>query len=281
MIRTTHPRVELDVAQRSALGDTHTMKRLQDKAILITGASAGLGAAVAKLAAREGARVALAARRRDKGEAVLAQITAAGGEGIFLEADVTKRADVESMVAKTVARFGRLDCAVNNAGVTGAVRTPLAEISEEDWDTALDTNLKAVWMCMKYEIPAMLAHGRGAIVDLSSIYGLKPSDVGHAPYSASKHGVIGLTRSAAVDYGAQGIRVNAVCPGFSHSEMVDPVAENAPEFMASVLNRHSTMNRLGESDEIAEAIVWLCSDASSFVNGASLAVDGGETTRLY
>jgi NAD(P)-dependent dehydrogenase (short-subunit alcohol dehydrogenase family) len=134
---------------------------------------------------------------------------------------------------------------------------------------------------MKYEILAMLTQGQGAIVNISSIYGFKPSDIGGAPYSASKFALIGLSKSAAIDYAQQGIRVNVVSPGFTHSEMVDPYVEAAPDLMKAVVSRHSAMNRLGEAAEVAEAIAWLCSDAARFVNGAVLPVDGGDTTRLY
>lgn len=257
------------------------MTRFADKVVIITGGSSGLGAATAVLMASEGAKVVIAARRRDKSEVVLRQIEAAGGEGVFLPTDVTRTDEVEAMVAQTLSRYGRLDVAVNNSGVTGPTMTPLADVSEEAWDEVIATNLKAVWMCMKHEIPAMLAAGRGAIVNVSSVYGFEGSDLGHVGYSASKHGVIGLTKTAAIDYGDKGIRVNAVCPGFAHSEMVDPYVEAAPALMKATIARHSAMNRLADSAEIAEAIAWLCSDAASFVNGAQLAVDGGPTTRLY
>ncbi len=257
------------------------MKRLQDKVVLVTGASSGLGAATAVLMAAEGAKVAVAARRADRGEALVAQIEAAGGEGLFVQTDVTRTGDVEAMVAATAARFGRLDGAVNNAGITGPVMKLMAEITEDEWDTTLDCNLKAVFMCMKFEIPAMLAGGGGAIVNMSSMYGLKPSDLSHAPYCASKYGVVGLSQTAAIDYADQGIRVNAVCPAFIHSEMVDPYVENAPDLMRAVIARHSAMNRLGEADEVAQAICWLISDAAGFISGAALPIGGGETTRIY
>ncbi len=257
------------------------MKTFDGKVVIVTGGTSGIGAATALQFAREGASVVIAARRGDKGEAVVRQIEALGGTGVFVQTDVTRRADIEAMVEATLARFGRLDCAVNNSGIVGRVAVPVAEIEEENWDRVMNTNLKAVWMCMKYEIPAMLKHGKGAIVNVSSVYGYKPSDIGHAPYCVSKFGVIGLTKSAALDYAQQGIRVNAVSPGFAHSEMVDPAVDASPELMKALVQRHSAMNRLGEADEVAEAIVWLCSDAARFVNGAVLAVDGGETSRLY
>lgn len=257
------------------------MKRMQDKVVIVTGASSGLGAATARQLGSEGAKVVLAARRRDKGEEVLRDIKAAGGEGLFVQTDVNNTADVKALVAAAVERFGGLDGAFNNAGVTGPTLTPLADIDEAGWDEALNTNLRAVFVCMKYQIPALLARGGGAIVNMSSMYGLKPSDLGHAPYCASKFGVIGLSKTAAVDYGDKGIRVNAICPGFTHSEMVDPYVEAAPELMARTIGRHSAMNRLGESDEVAQAAVWLLSGQASFVNGDALLIGGGDTTRLY
>ena len=257
------------------------MKSLEGKVVVVTGASSGLGEAAALRFSEAGAKVVVAARREDKGQMVVGKIAALGAEGLFIKTDVTKRADIEALVDGTVAKFGRLDCAVNNAGITGPVMVPVAEIEEEGWDELMNTNLKAVWMCMKFEILAMLKHGRGSIVNISSIYGFKPADVGNAPYCTSKYGVIGLSKSAAVDYAQQGIRVNVVSPGFTHSEMVDPYVDAEPELMKAIVSRHSAMNRLGEAAEIAEAITWLCSDEARFVNGAVLPVDGGNTTRLY
>lgn len=257
------------------------MKSFDGKVVMITGASSGLGEAAALKFAREGAKVVVAARREDKGQAVVRQIEALGSEGLFIKTDVTRRKDVAALIDGAVARFGKLDCAVNNAGIVGPVMVPLAEIEEDGWDDVMNTNLKAVWMCMKYEILAMLKQGRGAIVNISSIYGFKPSDVGHAPYCVSKFGVIGLSRSGAIDYAQRGIRINVVSPGFTHSEMVDPHVEAAPDLMKGLVSRHSALNRLGHAHETAETIAWLCSDAASFVNGAVLPVDGGETSRLY
>lgn len=257
------------------------MKTFEGRVVIVTGGSSGLGAAAALQFAREGAKVVIAARRSDKSAGVVRQIETLGSEGLFIQTDVTKRADIEALVEGTLARFGRLDCAVNNAGIVGPVTMPVADITEEGWDAVMNINLKGVWMCMKYEIPAMLKQGKGAIVNISSIYGFKPSDVGHAPYCASKFGVIGLSKTAAVDYGQQGIRVNVVSPGFTHSEMVDPLAKNNAELTRALVSRYSAQNRLGDAEETAEAITWLCSDAARFVSGAVLAVDGGDTTRLY
>jgi NAD(P)-dependent dehydrogenase (short-subunit alcohol dehydrogenase family) len=257
------------------------MKTLSGKVALVTGASSGLGAATALKFAEYGARLVLAARREDKGNAVLERVRQSGAEGIFVPTDVTQKQDLEALIAACIETYGRLDCAVNNAGISGPVMIPTAEIADDDWDAVINTNLRAVWQCMKFEIPAMLQNGGGSIVNVSSIYGYKPSDVGHAAYCTSKFGVIGLSKTAAVDYGQQGIRVNVVAPGYTHSEMVDPAAAEMPEAVATVVSRYSAMNRLGNSEETGEAITWLCSDHASFVNGAVLAADGGDTSRIY
>ena len=248
---------------------------------LVTGASSGLGEATALEFASQGAGVVLAARRAERCQALAARIVDAGGQAHAVPADVARAADVAAMVRATLDRFGRLDCAVNNAGIAGPMRTPVADVDEAQWDAVMGVNLKGVWLCMKHEIPAMLASGGGAIVNVASIYGLKPSDVGHAPYAASKHGVIGLTRSAATDYGRQQLRINAVAPGFTRSEMVDLERPGAEEHYGRMVARHCAMQRLGEAEEAARAIVWLCSPAASYVNGAVLSVDGGSATRMY
>lgn len=257
------------------------MKAFEGRVVIVTGASSGLGEAAALNFARQGAKVVIAARRVDKSENVVREIEALRGEALFLKTDVTRSADIRALVDGTVAKFGKLDCAVNNAGITGPEMVPIADIEEEAWDQLMDTNLKAVWMCMKYEIPAMLTQGKGAIVNISSIYGLKPGDIGNAPYCTSKFAVIGLSKTAAIDYARQGIRVNIVAPALTHSEMVTPYLESERELIAKMLSRHSAREQVCEAAETAEAITWLCSDAASFVNGAVLAVDGGETSRLY
>ncbi|TYT25730.1 glucose 1-dehydrogenase [Luteimonas viscosa] len=251
------------------------------KVVLVTGASSGLGEAAALEFARLGAAVVLAARRTDRCEALALRIMAAGGQALAVPTDVARATDVEAMVASGLERFGRLDCAVNNAGIAGPMRTPVADVTEDQWDEVMNVNLSGVWRCMKHEIPAMLASGGGAIVNVASIYGLEPSDVGHATYAASKHGVIGLTRSAATDYGRMQLRVNAVAPGFTRSEMVDPGRPGAAEHYGRMVARHCAMQRLGEAEEAARAIVWLCSPDASYVNGAVLRVDGGSATRMY
>lgn len=257
------------------------MTTFAGKVALVTGASSGLGEATAWHFAQEGAKVVVAARRVDQGMRVVERIEAAGGEAFFVQADVSRAGNVERMVAVAFDRFGRLDCAVNNAGIAGPRFTPIADVTEAQWDEVMGVNLKGVWLCMKHEIPALLASGGGAIVNVASIYGLKPSDIGHASYATSKFGVVGLTQSAASDYGQMGLRINAIAPGFTRSEMVDPDRPGAAERYRALTARHCGMNRLGRAEEPAAAIVWLCSEAASYVNGTVLAVDGGGATRMY
>ena len=251
------------------------------KVILITGATSGLGATAAISLASKGAKVAITGRREEQGQAVVARMAAAGGEGLFIKADVTVRAEVEAMVAKTVERFGRLDGAVNNAGITGGMFKPVGEFTDEDWTGAIDTNLTGVFMSMRAQIPALLASGGGSIVNISSMYGTIGGDIGNCGYVASKWGLIGLTKTAAIDYARQGIRVNAVCPGYCHSEMVDPYAEAEPALFEKLLERYTATGKLGESHVVGDAIDWLLSDQSSFVSGAAIPVQGGEHSRLY
>jgi NAD(P)-dependent dehydrogenase (short-subunit alcohol dehydrogenase family) len=250
-------------------------QRFAGKVVIVTGASSGIGKVSALEFAKEGAKVVIAARRREQSEQVVREIHDLGGEAIFVPTDTSKTEDIQAMVARTIETFGRLDCAFNNAGMVGEVFRPTHEHTEESWDAVMNLNLKGVWLCMKYQIPEMLKSGGGAIVNNSSVYGLAGSTVGHAPYSASKHGLIGLTKSAAFDYAKQGIRVNAVCPGYTHSEMVDPVLDAAPDFVAKLLENDVPMGRIAETIEVARAVLWLCSDEASFVTGHALAPDGG------
>ena len=257
------------------------MSDFHGKVILITGATSGLGATAAISLASQGAKVAITGRREEQGAAVLAQMQTAGGEGLFIKADVTIRADVEAMVARTVDRFARLNGAVNNAGITGGMFKPVADFTDEDWGSVIDTNLTGVFMSMRAQIPALLASGGGSIVNISSAYGLNGGDIGNCGYVSSKWGVIGLTKTAAIDYARQGIRVNAVCPGYCHSEMVDPYAEAEPALFEKLLERYTATGKLGESHVVGDAIEWLLSDKSSFVSGAAIPVQGGQHSRLY
>ena len=248
--------------------------RFEDKVVIVTGATSGIGKVSALAFAREEAKVVIAARRIAEGEQTVNEIKAAGGEAIFIQTDVAKAQDIINMVAKTIETYGKLDCAFNNAGIGGDALMPTADHTEENWDTVMNVNLKGVWLCMKYQIPAMLKNWRGAIVNNSSIYGLAASTVGHVPYAVSKHGVIGLTKTAAFEYAKQGIRVNALCPGYTHTELVDAALEAISTLFDKIIV-DVPMGRIAETEEIANAVLWLCSDEASFVTGQALAPDGG------
>jgi NAD(P)-dependent dehydrogenase (short-subunit alcohol dehydrogenase family) len=248
------------------------MGNLDGKVALVTGAGSGIGRFTALAFAREGARVVVSDIVVEGGEETVKQIKEVGGEAFFIRTDVSKAADVEAMVNKAVETYGRLDCAANNAGINGPIVTT-TDCTEEDWDRVVGIDLKGVWLCMKYEIPQMLKHGSGAIVNTSSMAGIVGFPA-QPPYVASKHGVLGITKTTALEYGTQGIRVNAVCPGVVHTSMVDSLLDSIPDVIDS-LNKLAPIGRIGQPEEIAEAIVWLCSDAASFVTGHALAVDGG------
>lgn len=247
--------------------------RLEGKVALVTGAASGIGRATALAFAREGAKVVLADVAVEGGGEVACLIQEAGGEAIFVRCDVSRAAEVDSMIQKAVETYGRLDCAFNNAGIEGEV-APLAECTEENWDRVIDVNLKGVWLCMKYEIRQMLEQGGGSVVNMSSVSGLA-GDPDHPAYGASKHGVSGLTKAAAVAYARRGIRVNAVCPGAIRTPMIERALEAQPELSWESLADGHPMGRIGEPEEVAEAVVWLCSDGASFVTGHLLPLDGG------
>ena len=250
------------------------MALLKDKVALITGGGSGIGRATALIFAREGARLILADLNRKGVEETAAMAERAGAKAIGLECDVLQPAAVENLVAQAVKHFGRLDCAFNNAGVAGdQART--ADSTEECWDFVVGIDLKSVWLCMKYEIAQMLKQKSGAIVNTASIAGLGANPLGIA-YSAAKHGVVGLTRTAAVEYAKIPIRVNAVCPGVTETPMVEQGISKRPQ-MRAVFQKIHPMGRLGRPEEIGEAVAWLCSDAASFVTGIPLPVDGGFT----
>jgi len=245
------------------------------KIALVTGGNSGIGKAAAIRFAQEGAKVVIAARRVDEGEQVAQEIRDSGGNAIFLQTDVSQASQVEAMVNKTVETYGRLDCAFNNAGTLSALG-PTHEVDEQSWRNVLDVNLTGVWLCMKYEIRQMLEQESGAIVNDSAGGGLVGS-ANAAAYVASKHGIIGLTKSAAIEYASRGIRVNAVCPGSVDTPMTEDFY-NDPSRVSRIIANHP-IGRGGTSEEIAAAAVWLCSDDASFVTGIAMPVDGGFVAR--
>lgn len=248
--------------------------RLDGKVALVTGAASGIGEGAAHVMARAGAAVVVADRDAGRGRAVVSALAAGGAQASFVEVDVSDRASVAAMMAATLDRFGRLDCAFNNAGVADGARSLLTS-SQENWDRVMTINLEGVWLCMQAELDHMLAHGGGAIVNNASRSGLRgiPSD---AIYGAAKHGVIGLTKAAAVEFADRGIRVNAICPG-----LID-TALTRGRFGADLAARAvgaNPMGRAATSEEVGHAVLWLCSEASSFVTGIALPIDGGSTAR--
>lgn len=246
-----------------------------DKVALVTGAASGIGRACARQFAGGGASVIVSDVAAEGGEETVRLIKEAGGKAAFIKADVSDTREVEALISGTVETFGRLDCAVNNAGIEGLL-APTADYPEETWNRVLAINLTAAFLCMKHEIPRMLEDGSGAIVNMASILGLV--GFANAPaYTAAKHGLVGLTKVAALEYAALGIRVNALCPGFIETPMVMERGVEAglhPEAYQQIAELHP-VGRLGKSEEIAEAAVWLCSDAASFVTGHAMTADGG------
>ena len=246
--------------------------RLAGKVALVTGGGSGIGQATALIFAREGAKVVVADITVDGGEETVRQIQAAGGDATFVKTDVSQAAEVEALVNKTVETYGQLDCAFNNAGIEGAAK-PTTECTEEEFDRTIAVNVTGVWLCMKYEIQHMLSHGGGSIVNTASAAGL--IGIPSAPdYTASKHAVVGLTKTAALEYAKSGIRVNAVCPGAVQTPMIARSAQAIPGF-DEIAVAMEPVGRFGQSSEIGEAVVWLCSDAASFVTGIPMSVDGG------
>jgi len=252
------------------------VEHFENKIALVTGAGSGIGRASALAFAKRGAKVVVSDVAIEGGEETVKMIKGNGGDAIFVKTDVSKASEVEAMVNKTIETYGRLDFAHNNAGIPSYLH-PAAEFSEAEWDSMMNINLKGVWLCMKYEIAQMLKQGKGAIVNTASNLGI----VGlysRADYVASKHGVIGLTKAAALDYAQDGIRINALCPGTTFTPLLERVIASRPEAEAEVVSS-IPLGRMGAPEELAEVAVWLCSDAASFVTGHPMVADGGMTTK--
>jgi NAD(P)-dependent dehydrogenase (short-subunit alcohol dehydrogenase family) len=251
------------------------------KVALVTGGNAGIGKATALAFAEQGAKVAVAARNLERCQETVREIKDHGGEAIAIQADISSAADVERMVQTVVDTYGGLDCAFNNAGTLGQMR-PLVELTEADFDEVISVNLKGTWLCMKYEIQQMLKQGAGCVVNNSSISGVLATPDGSF-YNASKHGILGLTKCAAVEYVKSGIRVNAVCPGSFPTNMLNHfighTTNNEQEFKDRERRflRSIPAGRFGTLQEVADVVLWLCSDASKFVIGQAVVVDGGTT----
>ena len=248
---------------------------VEGKVALVTGAARGIGRATARLFAREGARVVLA-DLLEEGEDVAGEIRREGGEAVFVRTDVTRESEVEALVAGAVERFGRLDCAHNNAGITGGMAA-VQDLALEDFERTLRVNLLGVFLCLKHELRVMQRQGGGAVVNTSSGSGVIATP-GLAPYCASKHAVLGLTKTAALENARTGVRVNAILPGSIDTPMLRAAMESAPG-MERMIRSSLPSGRLGTPEEVAEAVVWLCSDRASLVSGASLLVDGATVNR--
>ena len=253
---------------------TNTNGEFTGKVAFVTGAGSGIGRATALAFGRQDASVVVADRSEESNQETARMIEELGARSLAVKCDVTRAEDVKVALDKAVEAFGRLDFAFNNAGSEQAI-TATADLTEEEWDRIIDINLRGVFLCMKYEIPLMLEHGGGAIVNTSSGAGVKGFK-GQAAYAAAKHGVIGLTKSAALDYASQNIRINAVCPGIIETSMMQRFTGGTSEGRERVIAQEP-VGRMGKPEEIGAAVVWLCSDAAAFVVGHAMVVDGGQT----
>ncbi len=247
--------------------------RLKDKVIIITGAGSGLGAATAKLSGKEGAKVVLSDINLEGAQSVAKEITDAGGSALVIGANVVKYDEVENLINTTVEVYGRIDSIVNNAGIGPKVMATTHKHTLEDWDRVIAVNQTGVFYCMKLAIEKMLETGGGSVVNIASLAGLKASGK-NLSYSASKFAVVGMTKSAALEYASKNIRVNAVCPGYTKSALLDQLLNMRPD-MDELLLRFVPMKRFGEANEIAEAVVWLASEETRFITGQTITLDGG------
>jgi NAD(P)-dependent dehydrogenase (short-subunit alcohol dehydrogenase family) len=255
------------------------MLPLEAKVALVTGGSSGIGRASALAFAREGATVVIADIDANGGNETVKAIRKNAGQAVFAKTDVSQANEVEALINKIITIYGRLDYAFNNAGIE-AEFVQLTECTEEDWDRVIDINLKGVWLCMKYEIRYMVEHGGGSIVNTSSVCGQAGFDR-MIPYSVSKHGIIGLTKCAALSYAGQGVRINAICPGSIRTPLLDRTIDVNPTQSEQDYTAAIPIGRLGTPADVAEAVVWLCSDAAAYITGQALSVDGGYLTGYY
>ena len=249
---------------------------LEGKVVLVTGGASGIGRASSLLFSKKGAKVIVADIDTAGGEETVERIKRTGNKASFIEADIANKTDVKNMIDKIVIQYGRLNCAFNNAGIEEK-STSTTEITEEIWEKTIRVNLKGTWLCMKYEISQMIKQGGGAIVNTSSIYGHVGVEC-YPAYVASKHGIMGLTRVAAIEYANKNIRVNSLCPGAIYTPVLERCISENPDFEAERITRYP-LGRLGKPEEIAEAAAWLLSDVSSFVTGQGMMLDGGYTAR--
>jgi NAD(P)-dependent dehydrogenase (short-subunit alcohol dehydrogenase family) len=245
---------------------------MKDRVALVVGASSGIGRAAALAFAREGAKVVAAARRESEGEEVAAAIRAQGGDCLFVRTDVQSTRDVKAMVEKTIATYGRLDYAFNNAGVEGPNQV-IHEYTEEDWTWMIDLNVNGTWRCMRYEIPELLKQPNSAMVNMASVLGLM-GIWKQSAYVASKHAILGMTKAAALEYAREGLRINAICPGYIWTPMLERLFSDPAKARAKV-SKSEPIGRPGTPEEMAEVVVWLCSDIASFVVGHPMVADGG------